>query len=76
VDYRDLIGDILESIEHYVEEESQRGALHPHEIQVCRQWSRMTMIDGLTVTGSCGQAAQPSNETHGGDMKLLDDPLS
>ncbi|KAF8506845.1 hypothetical protein F5888DRAFT_1798075 [Russula emetica] len=33
VDYRDLIGDILESIEHYVEEESHRGTLHPEEIQ-------------------------------------------
>jgi hypothetical protein len=33
VDYRDLIGDILESIEHYVEEESHRGTLHPDEIQ-------------------------------------------
>ena len=35
VDYRDLIGDILESIERYVEEESHRGNLHPEEIQVC-----------------------------------------
>lgn len=35
VEYRDLIGDILESIEHYVEEESHRGGLQPHEIQVC-----------------------------------------
>ncbi|KAI0308072.1 hypothetical protein B0F90DRAFT_1813405 [Multifurca ochricompacta] len=33
VDYRDLIGDILESIEHDVEEESHRGSLHPEEIQ-------------------------------------------
>jgi len=33
VDYRDLIGDILESIERYVEEESHRGTLHPEEIQ-------------------------------------------
>ena len=36
VDYRVLIGDILESIERYVEEESHRGNLHPEEIQVCR----------------------------------------
>jgi hypothetical protein len=35
VDYRDLIGDILESIEDCVEEESHRGSLHPEEIQVC-----------------------------------------
>jgi hypothetical protein len=35
VDYRDLIGDILESIEHDVQEESHRGSLHPEEIQVC-----------------------------------------
>lgn len=35
VDYRDLIGDILESIEHDVQEESHRGCLHPEEIQVC-----------------------------------------
>lgn len=33
VDYRDLIGDILESIEHDVQEESHRGSLHPEEIQ-------------------------------------------
>ncbi|KAH9065884.1 hypothetical protein EDB87DRAFT_1679576 [Lactarius vividus] len=33
VDYRDLIGDILESIEHDVQEESNRGSLHPEEIQ-------------------------------------------
>jgi hypothetical protein len=35
VDYRDLIGDILESIERYVEEERHRGSLQPEEIQVC-----------------------------------------
>ena len=35
VDYRDLIGDILESIEHDVQEESHRGVLRPEEIQVC-----------------------------------------
>jgi hypothetical protein len=35
VDYRDLIGDILESIEYYVEEERHRGSLKPEEIQVC-----------------------------------------
>ncbi|KAI9444940.1 hypothetical protein H4582DRAFT_865702 [Lactarius indigo] len=33
VDYRDLIGDILESIEHDVQEESNRGSLHPEEIE-------------------------------------------
>jgi len=33
VDYRDLIGDILESIERYVEEESHRGSLRPEEMQ-------------------------------------------
>ena len=44
VDYRDLIGDILESIERYVQEESHRGTLHPEEIQVCRSWLRN---DGL-----------------------------
>jgi hypothetical protein len=35
VEYRDLIGNILESIERYVEEESHRGSLRPEEIQVC-----------------------------------------
>lgn len=33
VDYRELIGDILESIERYVQEESRRGTLRPEEIQ-------------------------------------------
>jgi hypothetical protein len=47
VDYRDLIGDILESIERYVEEESHRGSLRPEEIQVCRLLSRM-IDDRLT----------------------------
>jgi len=69
VDYRYLIGDILESIEHYVEEESHRGTLHPEEIQVCRSWLRM--IDSLTVAGSCGQTAQPEGEANGGDMNDL-----
>ncbi len=42
VDYRDLIGDVLESIERYVEEERHRGTLHPEEVQVCRfSWLRM-----------------------------------
>lgn len=41
VDYRDLIGDILESIERYVEEESHRGTLHPNEMQVCQPFLRM-----------------------------------
>lgn len=44
VDYRDIIGDILESIERYVEEESHRGTLHPEEIQVCRSWLRMIVL--------------------------------
>jgi hypothetical protein len=42
VDYRDLIGDILESIEHDVQEESHRGGLHPEEIQVCHFFGRLT----------------------------------
>ena len=33
VDYRMLVGDILESIEEDVEQESRRGALQPHEAQ-------------------------------------------
>jgi hypothetical protein len=45
VDYRVLIGDILESIERYVQEESHRGTLHPEEIQVCRSWLRMIVQD-------------------------------
>ena len=69
MDYRDLIGDILENIEHYVEEESHRGILHPDEIQVCRPLLRM--VDWLTIVGSCVQAAQPENETHGDEMNYL-----
>lgn len=34
VDYRDLIGDILENIENGVVEESHRGSLQPEEMQV------------------------------------------
>lgn len=34
VDYRDLVGDILENIEHGVVEESHRGSLQPDEMQV------------------------------------------
>jgi hypothetical protein len=37
VDYRELIGGILESIEHDMQEESHRGSLHPEEIQVCQK---------------------------------------
>lgn len=44
VDYRELIGDIIESIERYVQEESHRGNLHPEEIQVCRLWLRMIVL--------------------------------
>ncbi|KAI0257279.1 hypothetical protein BJV78DRAFT_1161416 [Lactifluus subvellereus] len=33
VDYRDLIGDIIESIERDMQEESHRGSLRPEEIQ-------------------------------------------
>ncbi|KZV67649.1 hypothetical protein PENSPDRAFT_653944 [Peniophora sp. CONT] len=33
VDYHTLVGDILESIEEDVEQESQRGGLQPHEAQ-------------------------------------------
>ena len=51
VDYRDLIGDILESIEHYVEEESHRGSLRPEEIQVCRLLLRV--IDWLNEIRVC-----------------------
>ncbi|KAI6163793.1 hypothetical protein EDD17DRAFT_1693125, partial [Pisolithus thermaeus] len=34
VDYRDLIDDILESIERGVEEERGRGTLQPEEVEV------------------------------------------
>lgn len=34
VDYRELIGDILENIENGMAEESRRGSLHPDEMQV------------------------------------------
>jgi hypothetical protein len=37
VDYRHLIGDILESIERDVQEENYRGCLHPEEMQVCQK---------------------------------------
>ncbi|KAI0043527.1 hypothetical protein FA95DRAFT_374061 [Auriscalpium vulgare] len=33
VDYRDLFGDILESIEHGVQEDGHKGSLHPEEVQ-------------------------------------------
>ncbi|KAA1471394.1 hypothetical protein DENSPDRAFT_113350 [Dentipellis sp. KUC8613] len=33
VDYRDLVGDVLESIESGVEEERHRGSLQPEEVQ-------------------------------------------
>ncbi|KAI5998012.1 hypothetical protein EDD15DRAFT_283875 [Pisolithus albus] len=41
VDYRDLIDDILESIERGVEEERGRGTLQPEEVEVLlyRVWS-------------------------------------
>ena len=35
VDYRDLIGNIVESIERDVQEETHRGSLRPEELQVC-----------------------------------------
>lgn len=35
VDYRDLIKDVLESIEKGVEEERKRGTLQPDEAEVC-----------------------------------------
>jgi hypothetical protein len=44
VDYRELVGDILESIERYMKEESHRGNLRPEEIRVCRSWLRMIVL--------------------------------
>ena len=35
VDYRDLIKDVLESIEKGVDEEQKRGTLKPGEAEVC-----------------------------------------
>lgn len=35
VDYRDLINDVLESIEHGLEHERKRGTLNPDEVEVC-----------------------------------------
>lgn len=45
VDYRDLIDDILESIERGVEEERGRGTLQPEEVEVLlyRVWSLKSM---------------------------------
>jgi hypothetical protein len=36
VDYRILIGDVLESIERDMQEENHKGSLHPEEMQVCQ----------------------------------------
>ena len=38
VDYRDLMGEILESIEKDLEEERGKGTLKPDEVQVCRRF--------------------------------------
>lgn len=35
VEYRELMSEVLESIEKGIEEESGRGTLEPDEIQVC-----------------------------------------
>lgn len=75
VDYRDLIGDILESIEHDVQEESHRGSLHPAEIQVCL--FVLFFLGGieprlnlnLRLVGPFGQAAHPEDEAFCGNMK-------
>jgi len=77
VDYRVLIGDILESIEHDVQEESHRGSLHPEEIQVCPLFiyfyfgrERVAELN-LRLVGPVGQAAQPKDETYCGSMKCF-----
>jgi hypothetical protein len=64
VDYRDLIGDILESIEHDVQEESHRGSLRPEEIQVCLSiflagTAEPRLNLNLRLVGPFGQAAHP-----------------
>ena len=35
VDYRDLMGEVLESLEYGLREEGGRGTLRPDEVQVC-----------------------------------------
>lgn len=43
VDYRELIHDILESIEKGVEEERTQGTLQPQEVEVSHQ-SRLAVL--------------------------------
>ena len=72
VDYRDLIGDILESIEHDVQE--HRGSLHPEEVQVCLLFFYFFLVvpeaefESANV-GPSSPTAQPEDEANCGNMK-------
>jgi len=56
VDYRELIHDILESIEKGVEEERKRGTLRPEEVDVSfivvSVWNHLLTIVALPPTPS------------------------
>lgn len=51
VNYRELMSEILESIEKGIEEESGRGTLKPDEIQVCI----FSFLHGISVLIYLGQ---------------------
>ena len=65
VDYRDLMSEILDSIERGVEEEGGRGSLKPDEVQVSLhirfRWYRGLMI--LFSTGSAAEVEEAEAET-------------
>jgi hypothetical protein len=55
VDYRELIQDILESIEKGVEEERKRGTLRPEEVDV----SLIVFLSGI-ICSQVSRAPNPS----------------
>jgi hypothetical protein len=60
VDYRELVHDVLESIEKGVEEERRRGTLQPEEVQVSIDKSSCSKAhDGCL--GVVGTSTKPPN---------------
>ena len=60
VDYRDLMGEILDSLEKGLEEERGKGTLKPDEVQVrfslCVFWCELLLTTVVSACRTCSRS--------------------
>lgn len=70
VDYRDLMGEILDSIERGLEEESGKGTLKPDEVKVrCTSFLSATVYHAQPLTITPSPSSHTGSPTKVGELE-------